>query len=217
MTTKDYRTKYNLLSSLYLIPLFGIGIAVLLIVSNIDIWISHRVTLDRGFVFLISAPFICGGFILGSVIMNLLDKRIGIRCPMCGRSLILNCSPSDICTMGVCPDCKVPLFTDAPIPGNKIEKRSPKGTDLAPFKNRKSWEQMRKLRRKHFILTRFVLLLGLPLGMVFFGIAFFVNQQGNVLGILLICILGCTSLGWAYGDYIWQRRERAFGDDKSEN
>jgi hypothetical protein len=65
MTTKEYRTKSNLLSGLYLIPFFGVSIAVLLIVSGIDIWISHRVTLDRGFVFLISAPFMCGGFILG--------------------------------------------------------------------------------------------------------------------------------------------------------
>jgi hypothetical protein len=72
-----------------------------------------------------------------------------------------------------------------------------------------SWASIRRRGRRHFIITRGVLLRGLPLGIALFALGVWLIEPRDVL-LAFMYVPGFLVFGWLYGDYLWVRREKAF-------
>jgi len=110
MTSQAYELASRRIGGLCFITFFAVSIPILAIVMFADDRIAGLVSFDRSWVFLLSTPFVCGSFCVGAWAMHLVDRRIGLRCPHCGRSLILRCVPRKIIASGLCPDCHEKVF-----------------------------------------------------------------------------------------------------------
>lgn|GEM_PF-2061848 len=75
--------------------------------------------------------------------------------------------------------------------------------------NMKSWASIRQRGRRHFIITRGVLLRGLPLGVALFTLGVWLMEPRDVL-LAFMYVPGFLIFRWLYGDYLWTRREKAF-------
>lgn len=71
------------------------------------------------------------------------------------------------------------------------------------------WAAIRQRGRQHFLLTRGLLLYGLPLGTVLFLAGALLFEPPDLLRASLY-VPGFLVFGWLYGDYVWHRREKAF-------
>jgi hypothetical protein len=72
-----------------------------------------------------------------------------------------------------------------------------------------SWALIRQRGRRHFIITRGMLLRGLPLGLCLFALHVWLVEPRDVL-LAFMYVPGFLFFGWLYGDYLWHRRERTF-------
>jgi hypothetical protein len=72
-----------------------------------------------------------------------------------------------------------------------------------------SWASIRQRGRRHFIITRGVVLRGLPLGVALFALGVWLIEPRDVL-LASLYIPGFLIFGWLYGDYLWTQREKAF-------
>jgi hypothetical protein len=105
MTARAYKLASRKVSWLCVITFFAVSLPILGIVLFADDRISGHVSIDRSTVFLLSTPFLCGSFVAGAWVMDLIDRRIGLHCARCGRSLTLRCDPRKVVESGVCPGC----------------------------------------------------------------------------------------------------------------
>jgi len=72
-----------------------------------------------------------------------------------------------------------------------------------------SWALTRQRGRRHFIITRGLLLRGLPLGLCLFALHVWLVEPRDVL-LAFMYVPGFLVFGWIYGDYLWHQREQAF-------
>jgi hypothetical protein len=72
-----------------------------------------------------------------------------------------------------------------------------------------SWAHTRQCGRRHFIITRGLLLFGLPLGIFFFVLGLLLFEPRDIFRATLY-VPGFLVFGWLYSDDLWRRRERDF-------
>ncbi len=113
MTSQAYKTASRRITGLCAITAIAVSILIFAVVMFADDRIAAHVSFDRSWVFFLSTPFACGSFCVGVWAAHLVDRRIGLRCPHCGRSLTLRCDPRKIIASGLCPDCHEKVFDAA--------------------------------------------------------------------------------------------------------
>jgi predicted RNA-binding Zn-ribbon protein involved in translation (DUF1610 family) len=110
MTAHAYKSASRRVTGLCAIAAIAVSILIFGVVMFADDRIAGLVSFDRSWVFLLSTPFACGSFVVGGWAAHLVDRRIGLRCPHCGRSLTLRCDPRKVAASGVCPGCHENVF-----------------------------------------------------------------------------------------------------------
>jgi hypothetical protein len=110
MTSDAYKLISRKVGRLCTVTFFVVSVPVLGIVLFVADRVSGLVSFDRGWVFLLATPFACSAFALGALSMEAIDRRVGLRCSKCSRSITLRCDPRKIVTSGVCPNCHISLF-----------------------------------------------------------------------------------------------------------
>jgi hypothetical protein len=110
MTTNAYKLVLRKTGRVCFVVFFSVSIPVLGAVLFATDRISGMVSFEHGWVFLIATPLACGAFLLGAWVAQMVDRRIGMRCPRCGRSLTFSCDPRKIVQSGACPGCHGSVF-----------------------------------------------------------------------------------------------------------
>jgi hypothetical protein len=110
MTWETYKLASRKISGLCFIAWLGVWLPLFGVLLFAADRISNIVSFDRVWVFLMATPLLLGAICLGGWVMQVLDRRIGLRCPGCGSSLTLRCDPRRIVSSGACPFCQETLF-----------------------------------------------------------------------------------------------------------
>jgi len=113
MNASKYRTLSGKMKWLYIAAFFAISIPLFEIVAHLADYMSHTAHLNRGWIFLITVPLVCGACALGVMVIKILDKKMGAHCPHCGRSLTSGCDSRKVASSGQCPGCEKSVFDAA--------------------------------------------------------------------------------------------------------
>ena len=69
-------------------------------------------------------PVLVMPIVIPMALIVYIDRRIGVRCPHCGKSLTLRCRHKVVADTGKCELCHQPVFDEADCPGRAATQHS---------------------------------------------------------------------------------------------